>query len=115
MIIFLNIIYLKPVAKVWVKFLKSRLMSTTHTTTVSHERLILLYVIFKGLPLDVGKHIKKKIRECAMEKHKTAAFLFPSLITSIFLVYGVKILAKDERVMNEGALRASLVMLQLLK
>lgn len=30
-----NKIDLKLVAKVWVKFLKSRLMSTTHTTTVS--------------------------------------------------------------------------------
>lgn len=31
----INRIYLKPVAKVWVKFLKSRMMPTTHTTTVS--------------------------------------------------------------------------------
>ena len=30
-----NMIDLKPIAKVWVKFLKSRLMPTTHTTTVS--------------------------------------------------------------------------------
>ena len=31
----INRIYLKPIAKVWVKFLKFRLMSTTHTTNVS--------------------------------------------------------------------------------
>ena len=30
----INRIDLKPIAKVWVKFLKSRLMPTTHTTTV---------------------------------------------------------------------------------
>lgn len=38
----INRIDLKPVAKIWVKFMKSRLMSKTHTTTVSQERLILL-------------------------------------------------------------------------
>ena len=32
-----NMIDLKLVAKDWVKFLKSRLMSTTHTTTVSQN------------------------------------------------------------------------------
>ncbi|KAH9779814.1 hypothetical protein KPL71_007852 [Citrus sinensis] len=56
-----NRIDLKPVAKVWVKFLKSRLMPTTHTTTVSQERLVLLYVIVRGLPIDVGSIIAKEI------------------------------------------------------
>ena len=32
-----NIINLKPHAKVCVKFLKFRLMPTTHTTIVSHD------------------------------------------------------------------------------
>ena len=40
-----NKIDLKSIAKVWVKFLKSMLMPTTHITTVSEERLVLLYVI----------------------------------------------------------------------
>ena len=34
-----NRIDLKPVAKVWENFLKSRLIPTTYTTTVSHENL----------------------------------------------------------------------------
>ena len=57
----INRIDLKPIAKVWVKFLKSRLMPTTHTTTVSQERLVLLYVIVRGLPIDVGSIIAKEI------------------------------------------------------
>ena len=40
-----NKIKLKPIAKVWVKFLKSRLMPTTYTTVVSQDRLILFYAI----------------------------------------------------------------------
>lgn len=61
----INRIDLKPTVKVWVKFLKSRLMSTTHTTTASQDRLLLLYVIVKGLKIDVGKVIERDIRDCA--------------------------------------------------
>ena len=49
----INRINLKPIAKVWVKFLKFRLIPTTHTTTVSQERLVLLHAIIRGLPIDV--------------------------------------------------------------
>ena len=98
-----NRIDLKPVAKVWVKFLKSRLMPTTHTTTVSQEILVLLYVLVKGLPIDVGSIIEKEIRECAAKTHRTAALLFPSLVTSICVVSGVRLEASDEHVKNDGA------------
>lgn len=76
-----NRIDLKPVSKIWVDFLKSQLMPIIHTTTMSQERLILLYVIVRGLPIDVGAIIEQEIRDCVMKKHKTAALLFPSLIT----------------------------------
>ena len=97
---------LKPIAKVWVKFPKSRLMPTTHTTTVSQERLVLLYVIVRGLPIDVKSIIEKEIRDCAMKNHKADALLFPSLITRICVVSGVPLDAKDEHVKNDGALTA---------
>ena len=102
--IVVNRIDLKLVAKVWIKILKSQLIPTTHTTTVSHERLILLYAILKGLPIDVGKIIWREIRECAVKKkHKTATLLFPSLITSICLVSEVKLSTKYESIKNEKA------------
>ena len=102
----INRIDLKPIAKVWVKFLKSRLMPTTHTTTVSQERLVLLYAIVKGLPIDVESIIKKEIRDCAIKNHKAATLLFPSLITSICVVSGIRLDAKDEHVKNDGTLTA---------
>ncbi|KAH9763726.1 hypothetical protein KPL70_001262 [Citrus sinensis] len=50
-----NRIDLKPIAKVWVKFLKSRLMPTTHTTTVSQESIC----VVSGVHLDArDDHIK---------------------------------------------------------
>ena len=81
-------------------------MPTINTTTVSQERLVLLYVIVRGLPIDVGCIIEKEIRECAMKNHKVAALLFPSLITSICVVSGVRLDAKDKHVKNDGTLTA---------
>ena len=66
--IMVNRIDLKHIAKVWVKLLKSRLMSVTYTTTVSQDRFILLYVIVMGLVIDVGRIIEKEIRECTIKK-----------------------------------------------
>ena len=54
----------------------------------------------------MGSIIEKEIRDCAMKKHKAAALLFPSLITSICVVSGVCLNAKDEHVKNNGALTA---------
>lgn len=74
----------KLVTKIQVKFLKFRLMSTTKTTIVSQESLTLLYVIVKGLPIDVGAIIEREIRDCTMKKHKTTALLFSSLIIYVW-------------------------------
>ena len=65
-----------------------------------------MYVVVRGLPIDVGSIIEKEIRDCAMKNHKAAALLFPSLITSICVVSGVCLNAKDEHVKNNGALIA---------
>ena len=81
-------------------------MPTTHTTTVSQERLVLLYIIVRGLPIDVGSIIATKIWDCAVKTHRTAALLFPSLITSICVVSGVRLDARDDHVKNDGAFTA---------
>lgn len=101
-----NRIELKPIAKVWVKFLKFRLMPTTHTTTVSQDRLMLLYTIIKGLTADVGKVIEQEIKKRATKKQKYVALLFPLLIKDICEIFRVKFMVSDERINNEGALIA---------
>lgn len=50
-----NRIDLKLIDKVWVKVLKSRFIPTTHTTTVSQKRLIVLYTVVRALELMVGR------------------------------------------------------------
>lgn len=101
-----NQVYLTPIARVWVKFLKSRLMPTTQTTTVSQERLVLLYLLVRGLPIDVGTILEREIRECAMKQHKNTALLSPSLIMGICIVSGVRVTGKDELIRNTWALNA---------
>ena len=57
-----------------------------------------------GATIDVGVISKRQIKECAMKQHKTAALLFPSLITSLCLVSGVRATVQDEHIKNAGAL-----------
>ena len=67
---------------------------------------MLLYAIVRGLSIDVGSIVAKEIRDCAVKNHKIADLLFPSLITSICVVSGVRLDAKDEHVKNDGAFTA---------
>ena len=99
-----SMIDLKPIAKVWIKFLKSRLMLTTYTTTVFQDRLILLYAIVKRLAIDVRKIIKKEIRDCAMKKQKLVVLLFPSLITGICEASELQFEDSNQRIKNKRAI-----------
>ena len=63
----------------------------------------MLYVIVRGLPIDVSGIITQEIRDCAFKTHRTAALLFPSLVTSICVVSGVRLDARDKHVKNDGA------------
>ena len=97
-----NMIELKPIAKVWMIFLKSKLIPTTHTTIVSQDWLILLYALVKGLTKDVRKIIGKEIKRCVIKKQKTTALLFSSLIIGICKASGLKFEVSDKRVKNDS-------------
>lgn len=68
-----------------------------------------MYVIVQGLPINVGAIIDKEIKECAMKKHKTTALLIPSLITSICVVFGVRVTTHDERIKNESVITTRII------
>ncbi|KAH9802442.1 hypothetical protein KPL71_001386 [Citrus sinensis] len=53
-----------------------------------------------------GCIIDKEIIDCAVKNHKTVVLLFPLLITSICVVFGVPLDVKDEHVKNDSALTA---------
>ncbi|MFQ6640750.1 hypothetical protein Gotur_015268 [Gossypium turneri] len=80
--------YLKPVAKVWFYFVRYSFMPISHSSTISMERMLLLYAILTEKSINVGKIILKEIHNCA--KKKAGSAYFPSLITSLCLRSRVK-------------------------
>ncbi|KAK9034457.1 hypothetical protein V6N11_050621 [Hibiscus sabdariffa] len=70
-----------PKAKLWTHFLKHKLMPTSHHTTVSLPRMLLLHSILFGHSMDVGKIIVEEIQACL--KRPKSALLFPNLITAL--------------------------------
>ncbi|MFQ6648171.1 hypothetical protein Gotur_021200 [Gossypium turneri] len=80
--------YLKPVAKVWFYFFCYSFMPISHSSTISMERMLLLYAILTEKSINVGKIILKEILDCA--KKKVGSVYFPSLITSLCLRARVK-------------------------
>ncbi|KAK5842503.1 hypothetical protein PVK06_004870 [Gossypium arboreum] len=80
--------YLKSVAKVWFYFVHYSFMPISHSSTISMERMLLLYAILTKNSINVGKIILKEIHHCA--KKKAGSAYFPSLITSLCLRACVK-------------------------
>ncbi|MFQ6668850.1 hypothetical protein Gotur_034341 [Gossypium turneri] len=56
-------------------------MPISHSSTISMERMLLLYAILIQKSINVGKIILKEIHDCA--KKKAGSVYFPSLITSL--------------------------------
>ncbi|MFQ6655127.1 hypothetical protein Gotur_025821 [Gossypium turneri] len=63
-------------------------MPISHSSTISMERMLLLYAILTEKSINVGKIILKEIHDCA--KNKAGSAYFPSLITSLCLRARVK-------------------------
>ncbi|MFQ6667336.1 hypothetical protein Gotur_033394 [Gossypium turneri] len=80
--------YLKPVAKVWFYFVHYSFIPISHSSTISMERMLLLYIILTEKSINVGKIILKEIHDCA--KKKAGSAYFPKLITSLCLRARVK-------------------------
>ncbi|MFQ6651334.1 hypothetical protein Gotur_023659, partial [Gossypium turneri] len=80
--------YLKPVAYVWFYFVRYSFMPISHSSTISIERMLLLYAILTEKSINVGKIILKEIHDCT--KKKAGSAYFPSLITSLCLRARVK-------------------------
>ncbi|MFQ6641640.1 hypothetical protein Gotur_015866 [Gossypium turneri] len=93
---------LKPIAKVWFYFVRYSFMPISHSSTISMERMLLLYAILTEKSINVGKIIFKEIHDCA--KKKAGSAYFPSLITSLCLKARIKTQANLKGDMFKGAL-----------
>ncbi|MFQ6660106.1 hypothetical protein Gotur_028723 [Gossypium turneri] len=80
--------YLKPVAEVWFYFVCYSFMPISHSSTITMERMLLLYAILTEKSINIGKIILKMIHDYA--KKKAGSAYFPSLITSHYLRARVK-------------------------
>ncbi|KAK5794124.1 hypothetical protein PVK06_035329 [Gossypium arboreum] len=69
-------------------FGRKSFMPISHNSTISMERMLLLYAILTEKSINFGKIILKEIYDCA--KKKTGSAYFPSLITSLCLRARVK-------------------------
>ncbi|KAE8694437.1 hypothetical protein F3Y22_tig00110783pilonHSYRG00231 [Hibiscus syriacus] len=72
---------LLPLVKLWNHFMKHKLLPTSHNTTVSCQRMLLLHSIISGRPIDVGKIIVEHAHLCL--KRQASALVFPNLITAL--------------------------------
>ncbi|MFQ6667221.1 hypothetical protein Gotur_033316, partial [Gossypium turneri] len=63
-------------------------MPISHSSTISMQRMLLLYVLLTEKSINVRKIIFKEIHDCA--KKKEGSSYFPSLITSLCLKACVK-------------------------
>ena len=51
--------FLTPVAKVWYNFLCVKIKPTLHLSTVTKDKMILLYAMTKGFQFDIGSVIER--------------------------------------------------------
>ncbi|KAK5775161.1 hypothetical protein PVK06_043030 [Gossypium arboreum] len=74
---------LTPLAKVCFYFIRFSLMPSSHGTTISLERMVLLYSILTGKTINVGKIILREIRNCVVRR--SGHVYFPFMITILCL------------------------------
>ncbi|KAH1063677.1 hypothetical protein J1N35_028664 [Gossypium stocksii] len=85
--------YLTPLVKVWFYFIRFILMPSSNGTTISLERMVLLYSILTRKTIDVGKIILTEIQNYVVRRSGLAYFPF----TITILCLKAKILANIKK------------------
>ncbi|KAA0062870.1 hypothetical protein E6C27_scaffold27160G00010 [Cucumis melo var. makuwa] len=70
-------------ASIWLVFVKKKLTPTHHDTTISMERIMLVYYIMEKLLVHISKRISEHI--IVWVKHPHGARHFPNLIETLSL------------------------------
>lgn len=90
---------INPEANVWLYFLKFRVMPTTHDSSITKERVLLLTCLLEGRSIDVGQIIHWEIVQCPSKK--TGRLFFPSLSTKICLHCDVLVMNEEELIKDK--------------
>ena len=88
---------LTPVAKVWYNFLCVKIKPTLHLSTVTKDKMILLYAMTQGFQFDIGSVIERRLIE-SIEGRCTGALIHPSPITQLCRLAEVPMLDFEEQV-----------------
>ena len=91
---------LTPVAKVWYNFLCIKIKPSLHLSTVTKDRVTLLYDMTKGFQFDIGSVIEQGLIE-STQGRCTGALMHPSLITQLCRLAEVPMLDFEEQ-MQQG-------------
>ena len=73
---------LMPLAKVWYNFLCVKIKPPLHLSTVTKDKMILLYSMTKGFQFDIRMVIERGLTE-STQGRCTEALIHPSLITQL--------------------------------
>ncbi|KAH0709236.1 hypothetical protein KY284_010663 [Solanum tuberosum] len=66
-------------ARIWLKIVCSTLLPCKHTTDVTRERVVLIYHLMKGLPVNVGDILKQNMLK--FRTNRRCCFCYGSIIT----------------------------------
>ena len=85
--------YLTADANVWMNFIRHSISPTTHDSTVSVERMLLLYCLMTGRTINIGRIMVSSIKECAT--HARRKLFFAGTITNMLTKAGVPQYTED--------------------
>ncbi|KAH0754743.1 hypothetical protein KY290_025013 [Solanum tuberosum] len=75
-------------AHIWLKIVCSTLLPCKHTTDVTRERVVLIYGLMKGLPVNVGDILKQNMLK--FRTNKRWRFCYGSIITRYLRAFLIK-------------------------
>ncbi|KAG5606880.1 hypothetical protein H5410_028372 [Solanum commersonii] len=76
------------VARVWLKIVCSVLLLAKHLTEVIRDRVVLLYMMIKGMPINVGAILRQSMMK--FRNNMRRRFCYRGLITHFLKVEGIK-------------------------
>ncbi|KAK5819385.1 hypothetical protein PVK06_024382 [Gossypium arboreum] len=93
--------------KIWFHFVNCRLKPSTHSTTVTLDKMCLIHSIVKGQKIDVGAILHQEIADCAISQ--TRILVFPSLVMLLCQQRGIMPHAGEEILENNGPINKASV------
>uniref|UniRef100_M1DFL8 Putative plant transposon protein domain-containing protein n=1 Tax=Solanum tuberosum TaxID=4113 RepID=M1DFL8_SOLTU len=84
----LHFVNFSLVAQVWLKIVCSVLLSTKHLSVVPRDRVVLVYMLMKGMPINVGVILRQHMMKFRKNMHWR--FCYGVLITRYLRAHGIE-------------------------